>query len=79
MLVSGWQRGCGWSLDGIATAVWFVAGAIVATAAGVVGMRTFDCRVVLVDEMSLNELDGQAGLSDSTSSYDHQFILAQEL
>lgn len=43
------------------------------------GGRTFDGRVVLVDEMALYELDGQAGLADATSANDDEFVFAQEL
>lgn len=41
--------------------------------------RTFDGRIILVHEMSLDQLDRQAGLSDTTSSNDDELILSQEL
>ena len=42
-------------------------------------MRTFDCRVVFVDEVTLDELDCEAALSHSTASYHHQLVFPEEL
>lgn len=36
----------------------------------------FNGRVVFIDEMALNQLNGQAGLSDATSTNHHQFIFS---
>lgn len=41
--------------------------------------RTFDCRVVLVDEMALDELDGQTRFTDTTTTNHDQLVLSQEL
>lgn len=41
--------------------------------------RTFDCRVVLVDEVALDELDGQTRFTDTTTADHHQLVLSQEL
>lgn len=38
------------------------------------GKDTFNGRVVLVDEMRLDELNGQAGLSHTTTANDHQLV-----
>ena len=38
--------------------------------------HTFNGRVVLVDEVALDELDGQAGFTDTTSSNYHQLVLS---
>lgn len=40
---------------------------------------TLDGWVVLVDEMTLDELNGEARFTDATSTDNHQFILPQEL
>jgi hypothetical protein len=45
----------------------------------VVGGRTFDGGVVLVDEVALDELDGQAGLADAAAADDNELVLAKEL
>ncbi len=42
-------------------------------------LRTFNCRVVLVDEVALDQLDGQAGFTHTTSTNNDQFILSEEL
>jgi hypothetical protein len=42
-------------------------------------LRTFDGRVVFVDEMALDELDGQTTLSDSTATNYHEFVFPEEL
>jgi hypothetical protein len=42
-------------------------------------MRTFDCRVVFIDEVTLDELDCEAALSHSTASYYHQLVFPEEL
>jgi hypothetical protein len=41
--------------------------------------RTFDCRVVLVDEVALDELDGQTRFSDTTTTDYYELVLAEEL
>ena len=43
------------------------------------GQQTFDSWIVLVDKDSLNELNGQAGLSDTTAADNNELVLAQEL
>jgi hypothetical protein len=40
---------------------------------------TLDCWIILVDEMALDQLDGQAGLADTSSTDDDELILSQEL
>lgn len=40
------------------------------------GVRTLDCWIVFIDEMALNQLDSEAGLSDATAADDHQLILS---
>lgn len=40
---------------------------------------TLDGRVVLVDEVGLDELDGQARLSDTAAADDYQLVFSQEL
>lgn len=42
-------------------------------------VRVLDRWVILVDEMTLNELDGQCGLSDTTTTNDDELVLSQEL
>lgn len=42
-------------------------------------MRTFYRRVVLVDEVALDELDGETTLSHATATDDHQLVFPQEL
>jgi hypothetical protein len=39
----------------------------------------FDCRVILVDEVALDQLDGQAGLADTTTADNDELVLSQEL
>lgn len=41
--------------------------------------RTFDSRVVLVDEMALDQLDRQARFTDATAADDDELVLSQEL
>lgn len=40
---------------------------------------TFNCGIVLVHEVALNQLNRQARFSDTTASDNHQLILSQEL
>jgi hypothetical protein len=40
---------------------------------------TFNRRVVLVDEVALDELDGQARLSHTTAAYYHQLVFSEKL
>ena len=47
--------------------------------AAIGALRTFDCRVVFIDEVTLDQLDGEAALSHSTASYDHQLVFPEEL
>jgi len=42
-------------------------------------MRTFNCRIVFVYEMGLDQLDGEARFTDATTSNDHQLVLSCEL
>ena len=42
-------------------------------------LRTFDGRIVFVDEMALDELDGQTTLSDSTTTDYHELVFPEEL
>ena len=37
---------------------------------------TFNCRIVLVHEVALDQLDRQARLSDTTTTDNHQLILS---
>lgn len=50
----------------------------VSTAAGR-GRDTFDGRVIFVDEMRLDELDGQTGLSHTSSTDYDQLVFPEEL
>jgi hypothetical protein len=43
------------------------------------GRRTFNCGIILVDEMALNQLDGQARFTDTTTANDDELVLSQEL
>jgi hypothetical protein len=45
----------------------------------VLGLLTLDCRVVLVYEVALNQLDSQTRLSDSTAADYHQLVFSEEL
>lgn len=40
---------------------------------------TFDCGIIFIDKMTLNQLDGQARLSDATTAYDDKFVFSEEL
>lgn len=42
-------------------------------------MLTLDGRVILVDEVRLNQLDGKARLADTTTADNHQLVLSREL
>jgi len=42
-------------------------------------VRILDCRVILIYEMALDELDCQSGLSNTTTANDYEFVLPQEL
>jgi hypothetical protein len=37
---------------------------------------TFNCWIVLVHEVTLDQLDGQAGLSDATTADNHQLVFS---
>lgn len=41
--------------------------------------HTFNGRVVLVHEMTLNQLDGQARFTNTTATNDDELVLSQEL
>lgn len=41
--------------------------------------RTFNCRIILIDEVALDQLDGQARFTDTTAADNYQLILSQEL
>lgn len=46
----------------------------------VLGLKlTFNGRVIFIDKVALDELDGQAGFTDSTASDYDKLILAKEL
>lgn len=40
---------------------------------------TFNCRIIFVDEVALYQLDGQTGLSDSSSAYNDELVFSQKL
>ena len=40
---------------------------------------TFNCGVILVDEVALDQLDRQAGLADAAASYDDKLVFSQKL
>jgi len=42
-------------------------------------LRTFDGRVIFVDEMALDELDRQTTLSHSTTTNYHELVFPEEL
>lgn len=42
-------------------------------------MRTFNCWVVLVDEVALDQLDGQARFTHTTATDDDQLVFSEEL
>lgn len=41
-----------------------------------VGSLTFNCRVILVHKVTLDELNSQARLSDATAADNHQLVLS---
>lgn len=41
--------------------------------------HTLDGRIILVDEMALNQLDRKTRFTDTTSTNDHQLVFSQEL
>lgn len=41
--------------------------------------RTFNCGVVFINEVTLDELYCQARLAHTTSTYHHQLVLSKEL
>lgn len=41
--------------------------------------RTFDCRVIFIDEVALDQLDGQARLADTTATDDDELVFPQKL
>ena len=41
--------------------------------------RTLDCRVIFVDEMALDQLDGEARLADTTTANDDELVFPQKL
>lgn len=42
-------------------------------------LRTFDGRVIFVDEVALDELDSQATLSDTATTDDYELVFPKEL
>ena len=42
-------------------------------------MRTFNCRIVFVDEVTLDELDCETTLAHASSSDNHQLVFPEEL
>lgn len=43
---------------------------------GVFAVLTFNCWIVLVHKVTLDQLDGQAGLSDATTADNHQLVFS---
>ena len=43
---------------------------------GAFEVLTFNCWIVLVHEVTLDQLDGQAGLSDATTTDNHQLVFS---
>jgi hypothetical protein len=41
-----------------------------------VGQRTFDGRVIFVDKVTLDELDGEAGFTDTASTNNDEFVFS---
>jgi hypothetical protein len=41
--------------------------------------RTLNGGIILIDEMVLGHLNGQAGFADTTSTNNHHLVLSQEL
>ena len=41
--------------------------------------RTFDCRIILVDKVTLYELDSQARFAHTTAADHHQLVLPEKL
>lgn len=55
-------------------------GSIDAASRDGVGVRhTFDCWVVFIDEMTLDQLNRKTRFTDTTSADNHQFVLSQKL
>lgn len=46
---------------------------------GAAGGRTFNGRVILVDEVALDQLDGQAGFTHASAADHHQLVFSEEL
>lgn len=42
-------------------------------------LPTFDCGIVLVDEMALDQLNGQARFTDTTTANNDELVLSHEL
>ena len=42
-------------------------------------LRTFNRRVVFIDEVALDQLDGEATLSHASSADDHQLVFSEKL
>ena len=42
-------------------------------------VQTFNCGVIFIDEVTLDQLDGQAGFSYTTAAYHYELVLSQEL
>ena len=42
-------------------------------------VRTFDCWVIFVDEVALDELDCETGLSHATSTDNNKLVFPEEL
>jgi hypothetical protein len=41
--------------------------------------HTFNCGIIFINKVTLDQLNGQAGLSDTTATYNDELILSQEL
>lgn len=42
-------------------------------------VRVLDCWIVFVDEVTLNELDGEGRFTDTTAADNYQLVFSQEL
>ena len=43
------------------------------------GVRTFNGRIIFINEMTLNQLDGEAGFSYASAADDNQLVLSKKL
>lgn len=47
--------------------------------AAIAFVRTFDCRVIFIDEVALDELDCEARLAHTSSADDDELVFPEEL